>query len=724
MPIYHIKSTQETIQLAAKPFASGGEGALHQITAPQQWQHCVAKIIYPHKRTTQKEAKLYYLLAHPPQLDHQESDAPIIWVQQLLHDQDGQFVGFLMPRATGEKLEILTAPKLPKHLGPEWERLRLGNLQALRLRLKICYNIAVAVHLLHATNRYVLVDLKPDNILIKSNGQVSIVDTDSVEIIEGEKTLFAATVATPEYTPSEYYRGTQPGKARIDTSWDNFSLAIIFYRLLFGIHPFAATAGAPYEQLTSLGDKIQAGLFVHNASHQDQFPVIPPPHQLFHQQDPSLQALFKQAFIQGHEQPQARPLAATWAKVIAEQPLLLTERILPTERLSLEHLQSKNWYQAAIEQARKSQVPTPPEEAAKKLHWASDRKTFEEKCKIYVKRFDTFFRPAVIALGISYVCVFILMIIINFSIGEPGDDLIPDFLWATKTIIWPIVKSPYFFLFLFSPILIAIFQEALETFFLDKKWQGTRKAKKAKKQLYKNQKNYQEWQYDLYSERSRLNNKIRSLKNEYYVYLKVKQQKEADFERKHRPTIARSQQKIDLALQSKKTYLAQQDQAAKTLIEQEGNALRLLLQQQEKELAADPIYQSIRGNNSTQKLLFLQQDAPAWTDKSYSKAAVNSALKAIHQVQKAARTALKQRYDQQHQQLLQQVEEEKISIEQLMDNAVTTMRERIRVDELLFDTAFRRTLNRMEQLKTEIKLRETALQEVQTNLRKVREELK
>ena len=135
---YYIKNSQQTIEVEDQPFASGGEGALYQILRPDAWNNYVAKIIYPHKRTTQKAAKLAYLLSHPPLQNHTGNDASIIWVKELLQDQEGNFVGFLMPRATGEKLEILTAPKLPKHLGTAWQRLRLGDPTAFRLRLKVC----------------------------------------------------------------------------------------------------------------------------------------------------------------------------------------------------------------------------------------------------------------------------------------------------------------------------------------------------------------------------------------------------------------------------------------------------------------------------------------------------------------------------------------------------------------------------------------------------------
>ncbi len=716
---YYIKAQQQAIELAPKAFASGGEGALHQVLAPEEWRHCVAKIIYPHKRNAQKAAKMDYLLANPPPLEHHERDAPLIWVQQLLHDAHGQFVGFLMPRATGEKLEILTSSKLPKRLGSEWDRLRLGSMESLRLRLKICHNIAVAVHLLHATNRYVLVDLKPDNLLIKSNGMVSIVDTDSVEIVEGNETLFAATVATPEYTPSEYYRGVRPGQVRIASSWDDFGLAVIFYRLLFGIHPFAATAGAPYEELTALGDKIKAGLFVHHPHHSDQFKVVPPPHQLFHRQDSSLQVLFKQAFVQGHTQPDERPTAANWAKVIAQHPLLLTERELPTKRLSLEGLNRKNWYNAALEQAQQGQLLPVLKDKERKGRSKYVQKDFSTRIKENYQGLLQLSNNLVKFGGVVMVVLAIVLLIGVLIAGGSGNEGVGFFLYLIREGLLYLLQSPVLLLYLLAPLLLSVGQEVKELLF-----NGKKAGRYSKRTLYKNKGNQEEWQYDLYRERSRLKNKLRELKNEYFVYLKVKQQKEAQFEQRQRPLIQRSEQRIAQQLSFKKQFLAQQDQQAQTLIQQEATELRELLQAQEEALAAHPLFQTIRGKNTTQKLRFAQQDAPSWPDPTQTKESVLVALKKLHETHKATQKKLQERYDLLHEALLQQVQSEKISIDSLVGQSVTDMRQRIRIDDLLYDEAFRRTLGMMEELRSEIKQQEQDLEEVNQHLQEVRNRLK
>lgn len=721
---YYIKENNQAIQLAEQPFASGGEGALHQVLQPSTWEHCVAKIIYPHKRTAEKEAKLQYQLAHPPPLDYKQEHLPIMWVQALLYDQQGDFVGFLLPKATGEKLEILTAPKLPKYLGTEWQRLRLGHPQALALRLKVCYNIALAVHLLHATQKYVLVDLKPDNVLLQSNGRVSIVDTDSVEIVEGNQTLFPATVATPEYTPQEYYQGVKPGQVKVDPSWDNFGLAIIFYRLLFGIHPFAGTAKPPYEELTSLGDKIKMGLFVHHPEYASIFKVIPPPHQVFYQQEKELQALFQQAFVQGHEQAAHRPTALTWVKIFANHPLLLTNRTLPSNHLSLEALKEKNWYRLAVEELRKKHFPS-QKVALKKAVWSIARRPFREQLQENFRAFWNFSKQLVVTLVIAYSIVFTLLIMVTLLGGNSSNWY---FLSEYLEFTWKLLKwggaSPLLVLYLFFPLLQTVFSEAKNLFSAAaiETWKG--KGSAVLTTLGKSIKELKEQQYILYTKRSQLKTKIRELKNEYHVYKRVKDQKEMDFGKTYQAGIVVVNKKMQRQLQAQKASLYTKDQQAYHLIQEEAQAIRSLRQQQQQELEENVIFNTIRGKTSQQKLQFLKTDPISWQEPLMTQEMVYNALERVHQVHHTAQTALKKQYDKAHEQLLEEIEQEKEKVQALMGQSLQDLQEKIKLEDLLFDKAFLKTLQRMEELKTTIEAEEKTLQLVQEQLQRVKEGLK
>lgn len=311
---YLLKESRTVIELAATAFAGGGEGDLYKIESPAAYRNYVAKLYHPHKISPEREKKTQYLIDHPPV--GLSENGSIVWIKDALYTRDYKFAGFIMPFAKGKKLELLCLGKLPKKIGKNWQRFDLKKLDALQYRLRICFNLAAAIYQMHATDHYVLVDMKPENILIQPNGLLAIVDTDSVEVIENGVAIFPAPVATPEYTPPEFYRNSREKDGTIGESWDRFGLAVIFYKLLCGIHPFAGSAKPPYDNLVSLHEKIEHGLFVHRTLHKAVFSVIPPPHAQFKKLDSNLQELFIQCFEEGHQNPEARPTADEWCSVL------------------------------------------------------------------------------------------------------------------------------------------------------------------------------------------------------------------------------------------------------------------------------------------------------------------------------------------------------------------------------------------------------------------------
>lgn len=322
-----LKYGNQPIKLALKPFASGGEGLLFKIVSPAKLKGLVAKVYHPNKRTSNREKKINYLYKNKPLEYTKGKHTDVVWVLDLLYG-DNDFLGFLMPFVQGDKLALLTLGKLPKKASSKWKRFSFGTSKAFDLRLKLCFNIAAAIYHTHNTNQYILIDLKPDNIVTQPNGLVSLVDMDSVEVVQNGQTLFDAPVATPEYTPPEHYKKDYPIDPTTSTSWDDFSMAVIFYQLLFGIHPFAASSLPPYDNLTGLHQKIEQGLFVYNPDYQDNFKVIPPPHHRFKEANNLLQQLFLRCFVKGHKAPEARPSAEEWCSVLADILNLSVDHIL------------------------------------------------------------------------------------------------------------------------------------------------------------------------------------------------------------------------------------------------------------------------------------------------------------------------------------------------------------------------------------------------------------
>ncbi len=303
-----------TIYIENIAFAGGGEGDVYRVTQPAAPQKQVVKLYKPNKRNTERAQKIAYLIANPPFPSTagflQQNKISIVWATDMVYENK-QFAGFVMPAAEGVKLEMLCQTKLPPTLGKEWQRLSFDNSESMHLRLKICYNVVLTILQLHRFNRYALIDLKPDNILVQANGTIALIDTDSLAVFDHEQLRFAAPVVTPDFAPPEYYRGIEPNMAAAAQQWDMFSLCVIFYRLLCGIHPYVGTCSAPFDHIHDISGKVAQGLFV-KGKHEANYSIVPPPHQLFEQLPSNIRALFRQCFDKGHSHASLRPTADDW----------------------------------------------------------------------------------------------------------------------------------------------------------------------------------------------------------------------------------------------------------------------------------------------------------------------------------------------------------------------------------------------------------------------------
>lgn len=731
----YIKSINQAIIIEDKPFASGGEGELFQVLSPAGLSNCVAKVFHLNKRDAQKEAKIEYLLQNPPVFEGALDEQPIVWVKYVLHDAEDNFVGFIMPKATGEKLEILTSPKLPKYLGKEWKRFKLGGDEALRLRLKVCYNLAAALRMVHATDKYVLVDLKPDNVLIKSNGVVSIVDTDSIEVIEDGKTLFPATVATPEYTPNEYYTGTKPGKVVINPSWDNFSLAVIYYRMLFGVHPYAATSKAPYDNVNALGDKIKHGLFVHNVQLSSQFTVVPPPHRAFVKLDRDLQKLFIRTFVDGHEDPKLRPSPEEWGQGLANTPLLLTNRPLPSKALKINSVNDNNWFVLALEKAMKEQnISLPkmlkPNAAAPAMTYSLDA-VLKEAASNYKKAgraIGRLIKFTFQVLGLVFALFLIATVLTSGSFGDISYAVssVIKLVFLIPNVILDIGGWGLMILLLLLPFLAASLPKFSSI--IKDKTQETRKSLIGRFSFTEGQKqkSLEELQYTLFNQRTKVKQRLREIRNELIVWSKVKADKEKNFFRDSSSKILASNRTITSQLNQEQKAIQLQDDKAKALMQAEANALKKAQVNYAKALNEHPVYSTLKGKTAPQKIAFLNQNlttvhAPNITldipvvlqELKQLEADLNQELKSIKDI-----------YDEEHATLLGDTNAYKIKIDDLVKESVDTMREKTEMDSNLMDTSFKKLLKSIQKLQLEIQDKEGELSEINGEIKLLKDELK
>src|SRR5690606_28050292 len=146
------------------------------------------------------------------------------WPTEMVYDSLGNFLGFVMPLAFDGSIklyELATAQLNPKHFS-QWNKFERTSTNGIVKRLKISVNISIALHSIHDSKKYSLVDYKPQNILITNEGKISVTDVDSFQISENKKVLYHAEVTTPEYTPPEALY-LKPSNHFIPESWDRFS---------------------------------------------------------------------------------------------------------------------------------------------------------------------------------------------------------------------------------------------------------------------------------------------------------------------------------------------------------------------------------------------------------------------------------------------------------------------------------------------------------------------
>ena len=288
------------------PMHQGGEGSIHLVVENSRQKH-VAKIYHDHKKAAKFYKKILFMVNNPPFRGLPvEISNTIVWPKDLLFS-NGRFVGYIMPLVNkGIKLFSFIQTNFPKKKhGTEWLKFHRQRPDSIFIRMKICYNLAMAINLLHSSGKYVMVDMKPENILIRSNGQFSIIDIDSIQIAFNKRLLFPATAYTPEYAPHEFHNGElNIAKSLISKSFDNFSLSVILYQILLSIHPFQAS----HSKYTTLQENIQHGLYVHG-SNKDQLFKIPTQHNRFNYLPKKLKALFQRALDHGFVNPNYRPRA-------------------------------------------------------------------------------------------------------------------------------------------------------------------------------------------------------------------------------------------------------------------------------------------------------------------------------------------------------------------------------------------------------------------------------
>lgn len=218
----------ERIRLG-KEIGKGGEGRIYETGTPY-----VAKIYARDCLTVRRREKIRRMLSCSI------SCAGICWPIAELSDKSGNFVGYLMPRAQGQSLQIAVfSPRRLQRFFPHWKKVDL---------VILCITILEKIKYLH-DHDILIGDLNDQNILVVSATEVYFVDTDSYQI-EG----FPCPVGTPVYTAPEVQG--QPFSSFLRTKGNEaFAIATLLFRIMLpGKTPYSQQGGNDLQENIARGD--------------------------------------------------------------------------------------------------------------------------------------------------------------------------------------------------------------------------------------------------------------------------------------------------------------------------------------------------------------------------------------------------------------------------------------------------------------------------------------
>lgn len=226
--------TTEKYILAAS-IGEGGEGKIYTISHSD----LVAKIYFLEQLTTERKEKLRAMLTQDPKIKG------LCWPQAMLYTENGNWVGYLMPKAQGKELAQTVFHPGRNNIAltrQGWSRKSLAMIAA---------NIASIVAQMHS-NEILMGDINPRNFMVTRDCTVYLVDCDSYQFKN-----FRCPVGTPLYTPPEVHkRMKREGKENYGylrtTENERYSLAVLLFEILMLGKP-------PYESRnTNNEDVIQA----------------------------------------------------------------------------------------------------------------------------------------------------------------------------------------------------------------------------------------------------------------------------------------------------------------------------------------------------------------------------------------------------------------------------------------------------------------------------------
>ena len=336
MTVLICANTNQPIKLTEQ-ITNSGEGVIWKTN----WSGTLAKCYHTStpeqiSKLPGRISKLEVMIAHPLQDPNaHQSHISFAFPQSLVRDQQGSYVGFLMPEIKdGVELIDIYSPTVRKR-----EKLKI-NWYFLHT---VAFNLASIIAAVHQKG-YVIGDLKPQNILVNDRALPSIIDTDSFQVRHPHtQQLYPCPVGTDGYTPPELI-GKDLTLIEQYPHHDNFRLAVLIYQLLFSYHPFGLGDWHGGGDKPEQNELIERGIWLESSRELPKNQILAKqsistrvpnligrllnrksshsllthtpltiPLKILH---PEVQDCFLKCFNDGHNNPKLRPTAKDWYQAL------------------------------------------------------------------------------------------------------------------------------------------------------------------------------------------------------------------------------------------------------------------------------------------------------------------------------------------------------------------------------------------------------------------------
>ena len=212
-----------------RQIGSGGMGVVHEVFDSKNNRPAAMKILREGLAGNVKALTRFFREAE--------------YLDQLNHPNIVRIYDFNISRTAGQSfiaMEMVDGPSLRQILEerPREEAARDYTARVLGHCLQLC-DALEAAHQAGVTHR----DIKPDNVMINSQGVVKITDFGILHADEGADTPTGAMIGTPRYMAPEQVSG-----GTVDGRCDIYAVGILLYEMLTGSPPFTS-GDIAYQQI-------------------------------------------------------------------------------------------------------------------------------------------------------------------------------------------------------------------------------------------------------------------------------------------------------------------------------------------------------------------------------------------------------------------------------------------------------------------------------------------